>query len=79
MTDPNPTYTVAPRIFEPEQLELTDLMTPEQAGQFLAALRAILKSDEGLGGVMVIVKNHHVRWLLAGGLDDFEIPEGYRR
>ena len=76
MSEIKPAYTIAPRIFEP--LELTDLMTPEQAGQFLTALRAILKSDEGLGGVMVIVKNHHVRWLLAGGLDDFTIPEEYR-
>ena len=75
MSEPAPTYTVTPRIFEP--LELTDLMTFDQGQQFLRALKAIKES--GRGAVMVTVNNGHVRWFLSGRFEDFEVPEEYRK
>ncbi len=68
-------YHVTPRIFEP--LSLTDLMSEEQAAQFLEILRAV--KERGRGVVMIVVNNGHVRWHLSGGLEDFAVPEEYRK
>ena len=74
MSEPPPAQYVVQRIYEP--LELTDLMSADQATQFLEILRAV--KERGRGVVMIIVNNGHVRWHLSGGLEDFAVPDNYR-
>lgn len=82
MTEQRATYTTkqTKRVFSPH--DLSDYMAGNQQAQFLQALAAV--HDIGGGAVTIIVtpgragRPPHVRWILAGKLEDFALPEEYR-
>ena len=71
MTEPSPASQY--RTFAPP-LELEDVMTPEQAMQLKEQLYTALHSSEGCWVVNIVIKNHHVRWIQGGALEDFVKP-----
>ena len=52
-------------------------MSGNQIVQFLERLEAI--QEMGRGALLIVINNGHVRWFLAGQLEDFELPDGYTR